>query len=298
MADSLSQRITSRLPGLNPLLVEEHLRRLDERYLQRFTEEEIVSHLEGIAVLVSERPVKVISASDAQGAPTCTIVAFDHQGAFSLISGVLSAMGFDIRSGDIFTWGQPDFQTPRDLFLRRRRIIDEFSGTIAQNALDSAWRETLSRRLEDIFLALEQGGTAAHRARQIVNEMAAEKLAGLRVETGGVLYPVRIELDSSAARTRMYVKTQDTPFFLYTFSTALSLQDVSIEHVTIRTEEGKIEDQFEFVDESGNPVSDQARLDSIKLSVLLTKQFTSFLGSASDPLAALLRFEQLVKDVV
>ena len=131
--------------------------------------------------------------------------------------------------------------------------------------------------------------------------MAAEKLALLKLDARGVLYPVRIEVDSEGSpvtRTRMRVKTQDTPFFLYAFSTALSLQDVSIESVTIRTEEGRIEDELEFVDGSGKPITDQARLDSIKLSVLLTKQFTSFLGSASDPLAALLRFEQLVKDIV
>ncbi len=130
MAASLAERIKTRLPGLNPLLVEEHLRRLDERYFERFSEEEIAAHLEGIALLGSGRPVRVIAARNAQVTPACTVLAFDHQGAFSLIAGVLSAMGFDIRSGDIFTWGPPDSSTPKDLFLRRKRIIDEFSGTI------------------------------------------------------------------------------------------------------------------------------------------------------------------------
>jgi glutamate-ammonia-ligase adenylyltransferase len=96
----------------------------------------------------------------------------------------------------------------------------------------------------------------------------------------------------------MRVLSQDTPFFLFTFSTALSLQDVSIEHVTIRTEGDRIEDVFEFVDASGRGIADPAVIDRIKLSVLLTKQFTSFLPSAPDPLAALVRFEQLVRDVL
>jgi glutamate-ammonia-ligase adenylyltransferase len=299
MSPSLSERIKDRLPGLNPRLVDEHVRRLDERYFQRFSEDEIAAHLEGLAVLGGGHPVQVIAAAATGGLPVYTVLAFDHQGAFSLISGVLSALGFDIRSGDIFTWGSPDSRTPRDLFLRRRRIIDEFAGVTAPGAgRDEAWREKLCETLGEIFRALEQGGDAAVHARQIVNEMAARKLADLRLETGGLLYPVRIEMDPSASRTRMHVKTQDTPFFLYTFSTALSLQDVSIEHVTIRTEEGRIEDEFEFVDGAGDPITDSVRLDTIKLSVLLTKQFTSFLGSASDPLAALLRFEQLVKEIV
>ena len=298
MPPSLVERIKDRLPGLNPRLVDEHMRRLDERYFERFCEDEIAAHLEGLAVLGSGHPVQVIAGTAARGTPAYTVLAFDHQGAFSLISGVLSALGFDIRSGDIFTWAPPDSRTPRDLFLRRRRIIDEFAGTEAAGADDEGWREKLFATLGEVFRALEHGGDAAARARQIVNEMAAGKLAELRLKTGGVLSPVRIEMDPSASRTRMHVKTQDTPFFLYTFSTALSLQEVSIEHVTIRTQAGRIEDEFEFVDGAGNPISDSVRLDNIKLSVLLTKQFTSFLGSASDPLAALLRFEQLVKDIV
>jgi glutamate-ammonia-ligase adenylyltransferase len=96
----------------------------------------------------------------------------------------------------------------------------------------------------------------------------------------------------------MRVISQDTPFFLYTFSTALTLQGVSIEHVTIRTEAGRIEDAFEIVDAAGKAIADPERIDRIKLSVLLTKQFTSFLESAPDPLAALLRFEHLVKDLL
>ena len=241
------------------------------------------------------------AAGGEPGALVCTVLAFDHLGAFSLIAGVLSAMGFNILSGDIFTWAPPDERTPRDGALRRKRIIDQLTVTGAGAAEDETWLERLSATLAGIFAALEQGGEAAARARQTVNEMAAEKLADLKLEAQGVLYPVRIELGfdgSPVARTRMRVKAQDTPFFLYAFSTALSLQDVSIESVIIRTEQGRIEDELELVDGAGRPITDQSRLDGIKLSVLLTKQFTSFLGSASDPLAALLRFEQLVKDIV
>jgi glutamate-ammonia-ligase adenylyltransferase len=274
------------------------LRRLDERYFEHFSEEEIAAHIEGLAGLSNQKASQVFTSKKDSGDVVCTVLAFDHQGAFSLIAGVLSAFGFNVISGDIFTWGPPDPGTPRALSLRRRRIIDEFVGTTAPDAWDDSWEERFSRTLGEIFRALEQGGDTAGRARQIVNEMAAAKLAALKLETGSILYPVRIEMDPAGSRTRMRVKTQDTPFFLYTFATALSLQDVSIEHVSIRTREGRIEDEFEFVDEAGSPISDSARLDSIKLCVLLTKQFTSFLGNASDPLAALLRFEQLVKDVV
>ena len=301
MPAALVERIKARLATVDPRVVDEHLRRLDERYFTRFSEDEIASQIAGLASLGTGVPVKVLGSRREPGALVCTVLAFDHLGAFSLIAGVLSAMGFNILSGDIFTWAPPDERTPRDGALRRKRIIDQLTVTGAGAAEDETWLERLSATLAGIFAALEQGGEAAARARQTVNEMAAEKLADLKLEAQGVLYPVRIELGfdgSPVARTRMRVKAQDTPFFLYAFSTALSLQDVSIESVIIRTEQGRIEDELELVDGAGRPITDQSRLDGIKLSVLLTKQFTSFLGSASDPLAALLRFEQLVKDIV
>ena len=133
-----------------------------------------------------------------------------------------------------------------------------------------------------------------------MNELAARRLGRIRFAREAVLYPVQIEVDASpAGRTRMRVISQDTPFFLFTFSTALTLQDVSIEHVTIRTESGQDRGRVRVRGRGGpghrRPV---AGIDRIKLSVLLTKQFTSFLESAPDPLAALLRFEQLVRDVL
>lgn len=301
MPPALVEHIMARLPSVDPRIIDEHVRRLDKRYFARFSEEEIATHVEGLAGLGTAEAVKVLGSQRTSGALICTVLAFDHLGAFSLIAGVVSAMGFNILSGDIFTWAAPDARTPREMRLRRKRIIDQLALTPGPAPADDAWLQKLSATLAGIFEALEQGGEAAARARQIVNEMAAEKLADLKLDARGVLYPVLIELaneGSPVARTLMRVKTQDTPFFLYAFSTALSLQDVSIESVTIRTEEGRIEDELEFVDGAGKPITDQTRLDGIKLSVLLTKQFTSFLGSASDPLAALLRFEQLVKDIV
>ena len=34
----------------------------------------------------------------------CTVIAFDYPGEFSIITGILGATGFNILSGDVFTW--------------------------------------------------------------------------------------------------------------------------------------------------------------------------------------------------
>jgi [glutamine synthetase] adenylyltransferase / [glutamine synthetase]-adenylyl-L-tyrosine phosphorylase len=283
-------------------LADEHRARLDARYFERFTQAEIQRHIEAVASLGPERPVTLLVESlpgpgDERGC-ACTVVAFDHPGAFSAIAGILSALGFDIKAGDIFTWQPPSRSSPRDPGLRRRRIVDQFSGVVAPDQWDASWSDKLRGRLEEVFGLLEAGGDAAARARRIVNEMAAGALGRIAPASATTLYPVQIDVRAAGGRTRMRVISQDTPFFLFTFSTALTLQEVSIEHVTIRTDGGRIEDDFEFVDARGKPIEEPDRIDRIKLSVLLTKQFTSFLGSAPDPLAALVRFEHLVKDVL
>ncbi len=284
---------------MDPRLIAEHVSRLDSRYFERFDRGAIARHLEGLASITPARAAVLQVERLPEGELACTVLAFDYPGAFSLITGVLSSLGFDIRSGDIFTWSPARPDAPRSLELRRRRIIDRFTGIVAEGDWSEDWEPSLAARLAEVFDGLERGGEAAIVSRRTVNELAARRLGRIRFAREAVLYPVQIEVDSSpSGRTRMRVISQDTPFFLFTFSTALTLQEVSIEHVTIRTETERIQDEFEFVDAGGRAIVDASRIDRIKLSVLLTKQFTSFLESAPDPLAALLRFEQLTKDVI
>ncbi|HEY9595017.1 MAG TPA: glutamate-ammonia-ligase adenylyltransferase [Spirochaetia bacterium] len=293
-------QLAASLPGVDPRFIDEHVGRLDPGYFRRFDHDSVARHIRLLAGLRPEAPVALDVEERDGGELVCTVLAFDHPGAFSLIAGILSSTGFDIHSGDVFTWKPPADRTPRAIELRRRRIIDCFTGSFARDAAATAedWRDACAARLTVVFAGLERGGDSAAAARRAVNEMAAGTLATLPAARE-VLYPVQIEIDESdGGRTRMRVISQDTPFFLYAFSAALTLQDVIIERVTIRTEGGRIEDEFEIVDAAGKPLRDPVRIDRIKLSVLLTKQFTSFLGGAPDPLAALVRFEQLVTEAI
>jgi glutamate-ammonia-ligase adenylyltransferase len=291
-------QLVSLAPGVDRRFAAEHAARLDERYFQRFEPAEIARHLGALTSVGPGTPAAVLVEPDPPRTRV-TVLAFDHPGAFSAIAGVLASMGFNISGGEIFTWTRPGPDTPREMELRKRRIIDSFTGTVASSHADESWPSRLSERITEVFALFEGGGEAVRKARQLVNEMAGAALGELAQSGAGtVLYPVRIEVGAAAGRTRMRVFSQDTPFFLFTFSTALTLQEVSIEHVTIRTEGERIEDEFEFVDATGGAIADPAVIDRIKLSVLLTKQFTSFLPSAPDPLVALVRFEQLVREVL
>ncbi len=297
---SLAHRLQKLVPDIDPSLVQGHVIRLDRRYFQRFSDEKIAAHLTGLSRLSAENPVDNTVEKTENGMVECTILAYDYPSEFSLISGVLSSMGFDTLFGDVFTYSAAASAPASARGGSRRFIIDCFTGKVSPERWSERWAEELSERLGAVILLLEQGGKESlYKTKLTVNEMAAKALAKIGPAASTVLYPVQIEVDASPPScTRMRVVSQDTPFFLFAFSTALSLQGVSIEHVTIRTEGGRIEDVFEFVDVSGAKIEDPGRIDRIKLSVLLTKQFTSFLEGAPDPLAALLRFESLVRDIL
>jgi glutamate-ammonia-ligase adenylyltransferase len=303
-------QVKAACPGLDEGLVREHMARLTERYFHSFPVEAVCRHLGALARLSGDHPVEVLFDSGDSETVACTVLGFDYPALFSLIAGVLAGMGFNILSGDVFTYKRtPEEPTPKGqrprlrqglpsrAFLGRRRIVDHFAGVLETALSFEAWAAELRTRLEEIIGLLERGESdlAKHR----VNEMVVARLAQVQQDAAPVLYPVEIEVDNTApSHTRLKIFSEDTPAFLYSLTNALSLHGISIEHVRIRTVERRIEDEIDIVDEKGNKIETPEVLSSIQLSVLLTKQFTYFLGKAPDPYAALRRFEFIVRDMV
>lgn len=299
-------------PDIDQRLVREHLTRLGEAYFETFREEEIHLHLACLSRLGPAHPVEVLAKRLEDERVECTVLAFDYPAEFSLITGVLAGTGMDILSGDVFTYRvQPEIpseQRPRrgrggsaslqDPF-RRRRIIDRFIGVLETDLSFQAWEDNLRKSLESVISLLEQGGEVPTKAaKQKVNEMVVRRLARLQIRSMDILYPVEIGIDNSLPdKTRLKVISEDTPAFLYAFSTSLSMHDILVEHVSIRTTRGKIEDLIDLVDRRGRKIDDSDMLDRLKISVLLTKQFTYFLGKAPDPISALSRFEHLLQEI-
>ena len=344
--------LARQLDGVDEPFIDSHLTRLGDDYYTEFSATEVVAHIRVISRLDSARPLAVLLASaapetgavatgagNAAAALSCTILAADHPGMFSLITGVLGACGFVIDSGTAFTYrsesrgsgegtrataivaaGVPRRATARAAAARhrgrgrsrmlrqtpqpRRMIVDRFHGrrvSAEASALSvEAWRQQLEQRLLEVAGDLERGAPEA--ARRRVSELVAETIRR-HWPASPALYPVRIEVADRVAGevgavTRMRIVSQDTPLFLYSFSAALALRDVSIQRVRINTDSGRVEDVVDVVNRSGAPIANSTLLNQIKLSVLLTKQFAYFVGVAPDPYAALLRFEQLTEQIL
>ncbi len=285
---------------------------LPERYFRIFDEQDRRRHSDVLGRLCPGQPAEALLERKRDGSVECTVLAYDYPAEFSLITGLLAASGFDIASGDVFTgnWQQePQEDEPgRGLFqpaagkgaAARRWIIDHFAGQLDTSLAFETWSKEFRAALLGLVGLLERGGENSLReARQRVNEMVVRRLSRLPAFPGGLLYPVEIEVDNRAGPyTRLRVVAEDTPAFLYALSNALSLHRVSIEHVRIRTIRGRVEDEIDLLGFDGGRIEDETLLNRVKLSVLLTKQFTYFLGEAPDPYTALSRFEHLVGDLL
>jgi len=136
-------------------------------------------------------------------------------------------------------------------------------------------------------------------AKTRVNELVTDRLADLEQQPAPDLFPDTLEVASvEDRRYRLRVDAQDTPAFLYALSTALSLQGLVIENVAIHNLEGRVRDELLLRDPVMRGVGPLEMVERIRLSVVLTKQFTYFLVGAPNPFTALSRFEQLAEDIV
>ncbi len=294
-------------------LVAAHWARLDQRYFDAFSPDDVAAHLDALALVTPAHPIEVRLDARPDGAWVCTVLAFDYTAEFSLIAGVLTGLGFSIDSGLVFTWqpAPPEPPPSRNArgrlvavapdLLRRRRIVDQVVGRATFDGDAAAWRAAVCARLTEVIGLLERGDAQSNaEARHLVNEAVARRLGETAAAELPLLYPMQIEFPGGhAPYTTLRVVSQDTPAFLYALSTALSLQRLSIEQVRIRTgREGRVEDEIDILDDAGQSIEDPARRDQIALAILLTKQFTYFLGQAPDPYTALCRFDQLLDDVL
>ncbi|MFH1761863.1 MAG: glutamate-ammonia-ligase adenylyltransferase, partial [bacterium] len=270
--------------------VKEHISMLPQRYLECYEPKEIALHVKNINDIDNKNPLCVLLDKGDKKIIGCTVLAYDYVSLFSIITGVLTSMGFNIISGDIFTYAKA-------LHNKKRKVVDRFAGFIENRMEPESWAQEFEAALKTIVLIMEKGEIET--ARQRVNEMVVRKLANSNLAHESVLFPVHMEIDNNEAEyTRLKVVSEDTPAFLYSLSNALTQRGVSIERVQIKTIENRIEDEIYFTDSQGRKIQNRELLDQVKLSVLFAKQFTYFLPKAPDPYLALNRFSRLLDDIL
>ena len=261
---------------------------LPERYFSAHTDEEIRVHAAAIASLSDLRPLVVADAQrlespDDETAVYCrfTICTRDAAGLFGILSGVLGARGFNVKAGRIFT-------------SESGVVVDTFHGLLPAGTSFSTWITDVSDELVELLRSSISDG--AETVRETVMEIVARAHA-VQPRSDEPLLPITIAIDQEGELTRVSVVSQDTPFFLYSLASALTLQDVSIQGLEIDTVGEEIHDTFWVQRTSLGPVDAPSDVERLTLSILVTKQFSHALDQAADPRIAFTRFEEIVRNV-
>ena len=304
------ESLIKELPGIDEKIIKDHLDRLGDLYFKKFNTKNIITHIKAVSELSKSNPVEAGVVKARDDSVQCTVTAFDYPSVFSLITGLLSGTGMNIKAGEVFTYKRKEKQKKKPAGRRRlsvsigssdrRKIVDYFSGHLIGSASFESWKKTFNENLKTIVNYLEEGNDdSIIKAKNRVNEMVVRQLDRMDKDAEPVLYPVEMTVDNdSGPFTRLKVVSQDTPAFMYALSNALALNKVQIEHVRMRTIHGRVEDRLDLTDLKGGKIEDRETIERIKFCVLLTKQFTYFLGKAPDPHSALSRFEVIIKDIV
>ena len=300
---------------IDPISVSEFLGRLDDTYFTTETNENSLRDATYLSEISFPGP-PLISVEDPPGRDSshvqCTVYAFDFPGLFSLLAGLLAVSGFDIKTGRVYTY-RPSYEIRQSRYRQDRKvkilehrvakprpIIDRFVGRLPDNLDRSSWQERFSTLITETWNHVVESGYGEiggiDLARRSVYEEVSKSIAN-ELDSERALYPVTIEVSSDSTGTHLTVVSEDTPFFLFTLGNAVALQQISIESVQIKTEGPRVEDEI-VIQENGAPITDENRIHRIKLLILMTKQFTYFLGRAPDPNAALIRYESLCAEIV
>jgi len=291
--DKSKQTVRSLSAEVRDEFVEDFLRRMDEDYFESFSPEEIAFHIKVSSQVDADHRVLVRIAPIQEHDFEVVIVGYDYPSGLSLLCGLLSAFGLNIRAGEIHSFSK---QSGRGM---AGRIVDVLRvSTKAGEEFDSARQKEFEQELQTLADLLASGSLTE--ARERLNRFLIERIEKMGEGLGGLGSPVNLTFDntSSAQWTVMEVRSEDTFGFLYAISNALAMRGIYIHKVSIRSEAGEAKDKFFIVNRWNKKIEDPGDQQRLQMAVSMIKEFTRFLPEAPDPGAALRHFDQFLDKLI
>lgn len=275
-----------------PGLVEEHVHRLDNDYFIQFSLEEIRFHLRRIAALGKDEMLSLELEPVGDGAMLLTLIADDLPGFFSSLSGILTSLDFDIRSGKVFTYDPlPPGATPRP--GSRNLILDALVlGHPDAGILTPAFKEVLTGELLTLATRLKE--KRLHEVREDLYRRIGDYLSRHQAAPELDRPPVEIQIWPDERHTVLHIQGTDRKALLFSLSNALSLQGVSIQKLITYSRGEAFDDHIFVTGMGGKPITDPASLERLKVAIVLMERFTSTLPQASDYAAAVQSFNGFI----
>ena len=280
-----------------PEEIHRHLRRMDASYALTFSETDIQRHANLADQLDAER-LAVVDVEPLNGVQyRITIVGYDYPGELSIICGLMFVYGFNIISGEVFTYEPQNGtvqQTQSSASELVKKIVDVFTVTpLAPESLTANSWHAYSLDLVAFLQKLRRGETQA-----ASGELARRVGAAFqeRAEELAPLYPVDIELDNhtSDMYTVLRIDAPDTVGFLYELTNALAISQVYIARVIIQSVGRRVQDVLYVTDARGNKITAPGKQRELRAATVLIKHFTHLLPHSPNPETALLHFREFL----
>jgi glutamate-ammonia-ligase adenylyltransferase len=288
----MSKRIIESLcSGIDKRAVDEFFARMDDDYFSTFVPEDIADHIR-MSLLLDRRNPVLVRIMPRNTEFDIVIVGFDYLSEFSILCGLLTAFGLDIRRGDIYSFN-------KDTASPRRKIVDVFRvGVKAGENFGEARQSEFEKELLTLAQMLVAG--SMNDARERLNRFLTERIENMNEPLSGLMAPVQIEFDNTVSSdwTVLTVHSEDTFGFLYAISNALAMRGTYIHKVKIRGSGHEVMDRFFVADSLGHKIENKGEQERLRMAVTMIKQFTRFLPDAPDPAKAMRHFDQLMDRTV
>ncbi len=264
----------------------DHAEQMPPSYRDIFTEEEVRRHALLAGRLRRDHLAEVEATPLEGGRWRLTIVGYDYFGELSAICGLLTAHGFDILEGNVFTTEEETSDSPR-------RIVDVFTVLpVGGEASEEKWT-LYAEELRSVLRLLDEG--RQREAQGWLAKRVASAVSRSRPDDAP-LYPVVIEVDNGASGryTVLRLESTDTVGFLYEFANALALNGIYISRVTVKSVGRQVQDTLYVTDAEGRKITSPEEERKLRAATALVKHFTHLLPHAPNPEAALEHFSELL----
>ncbi len=280
-------------PEVRSEFIEDFFARMDADYFETFSPDQISTHLQMSSKVDRDNRVVVHIAAQNEGEFDIVIVGYDYPSGLSILCGLLSAFGLDIRTGEIYSFSKQSSKGSPG------RIVDVLKVALKPGErFDEARQTQFGQELRTLTELLASGAHAE--ARERLNRFLVESMERMGEGLVGLIAPVDLTFNNqiSTAWTLMEARSMDSFALLYALSNALSMRGIDIHRVKIRSEHGKAADQFFIVNRWNRKVESIGEQQRLRMAVSMIKEFTRFLPEAPDPAGALRHFDQLLDKLI
>ncbi len=242
------EQILEKLPHKNRSELEYHLNSMGSGYLDVFTPDEIIIHLDCLEEAMSRGLAVRCWSNETIGMSHFVVTTSDKQGLFAQIAGCFASQLIDIYSASLYT--REDGWVV-DCFLVR--------DATQHRPLTEGQIITLEKTLKSVIL---EGKDV-----QILVDKTKTKLFALKKSLAPVQTYIRFDNDSSSKHTVIDIEAGDRTGLLYDIASALFIMGLNIYKARINTGAYRVRDSF-YVQFRDNKITHRILQSAIRAGLL------------------------------